>query len=246
MRCAGPAPNPCVVSKQNWPQLSLEEVVRLQPDYIVFAEDHGGGDVHGACGFARASGVARSRRRREGARGECERRGRAAFAGIGGCDRAAGARRASGGVCAKKREIRNAKFETRHAIVGACTPTASRGVQPVRPLTPRRVAWICARAGRRIVCGGGDFAAHGRLSDFGARHRQDAFQRRPWPLERHSRASSDRSCSGCGCRAFCWEFWWARRFRPPARAFRRCCAIRWPIRTCWAYRAARRWARSSA
>jgi iron complex transport system substrate-binding protein len=32
-----------LVSKQNWPHLSLEEVVRLQPDYIVFTEDHGGG-----------------------------------------------------------------------------------------------------------------------------------------------------------------------------------------------------------
>jgi iron complex transport system substrate-binding protein len=32
-----------VVSRQNWPQLSVEEVVRLQPDYIVFANDHGGG-----------------------------------------------------------------------------------------------------------------------------------------------------------------------------------------------------------
>jgi len=30
-----------VLSKQSWPQLSLEEVVRLQPDYIVFA-DHTG------------------------------------------------------------------------------------------------------------------------------------------------------------------------------------------------------------
>ncbi|MGB0037235.1 MAG: helical backbone metal receptor [Candidatus Acidiferrales bacterium] len=29
-----------VVSKQNWPQLSLEEVVRLQPDYIVFTGNH--------------------------------------------------------------------------------------------------------------------------------------------------------------------------------------------------------------
>jgi iron complex transport system substrate-binding protein len=31
-----------VLSKQNWPQLSVEEVVRLQPDYIVFTSDHGG------------------------------------------------------------------------------------------------------------------------------------------------------------------------------------------------------------
>ncbi|HUJ30345.1 MAG TPA: ABC transporter substrate-binding protein [Candidatus Acidoferrum sp.] len=31
-----------VLSKQNWPQLSLEEVVRLQPDYIVLADSHSG------------------------------------------------------------------------------------------------------------------------------------------------------------------------------------------------------------
>jgi iron complex transport system substrate-binding protein len=30
-----------VLSKQNWPQISLEEVVRLQPDYLVFAGTHG-------------------------------------------------------------------------------------------------------------------------------------------------------------------------------------------------------------
>jgi len=29
-----------VLSKQNWPQISIEEVVRLQPDYIVFAGIH--------------------------------------------------------------------------------------------------------------------------------------------------------------------------------------------------------------
>jgi iron complex transport system substrate-binding protein len=32
-----------VVSKQKWPHLSIEEVVRLQPDYIVFTADHSGG-----------------------------------------------------------------------------------------------------------------------------------------------------------------------------------------------------------
>lgn len=31
-----------VTSNQNWPQLSLEEVVRLQPDYFVFAASHSG------------------------------------------------------------------------------------------------------------------------------------------------------------------------------------------------------------
>jgi iron complex transport system substrate-binding protein len=30
-----------VLSEQNWPRLSLEEVVRLQPDYLVFTSDHG-------------------------------------------------------------------------------------------------------------------------------------------------------------------------------------------------------------
>jgi iron complex transport system substrate-binding protein len=31
-----------VLSHQNWPQVSIEEVVRLQPDYIVFTSDHSG------------------------------------------------------------------------------------------------------------------------------------------------------------------------------------------------------------
>jgi iron complex transport system substrate-binding protein len=30
-----------VLSEQKWPRLSLEEVVRLQPDYLVFTSDHG-------------------------------------------------------------------------------------------------------------------------------------------------------------------------------------------------------------
>jgi iron complex transport system substrate-binding protein len=34
-----------VLSEQNWPQLSFEEVVRLQPEYIVFANDHSGADA---------------------------------------------------------------------------------------------------------------------------------------------------------------------------------------------------------
>jgi iron complex transport system substrate-binding protein len=34
-----------VLSRRNWPQLSVEEVVRLQPDYIVFTNDHGEGAV---------------------------------------------------------------------------------------------------------------------------------------------------------------------------------------------------------
>lgn len=32
-----------LVSSQKWPHLSIEEVVRLQPDYIIFTNDHGGG-----------------------------------------------------------------------------------------------------------------------------------------------------------------------------------------------------------
>ena len=32
-----------LVSRQKWPHLSIEEVVRLQPDYIVFTNDHAGG-----------------------------------------------------------------------------------------------------------------------------------------------------------------------------------------------------------
>ena len=32
-----------ILSDQNWPRISFEEVVRLQPDYIVFTSNHGGG-----------------------------------------------------------------------------------------------------------------------------------------------------------------------------------------------------------
>jgi iron complex transport system substrate-binding protein len=32
-----------LLSRQKWPHLSIEEVVRLQPDYIIFANGHGGG-----------------------------------------------------------------------------------------------------------------------------------------------------------------------------------------------------------
>ena len=31
-----------ILAKQNWPQISFEEVVRLQPEYIVFASNHSG------------------------------------------------------------------------------------------------------------------------------------------------------------------------------------------------------------
>jgi iron complex transport system substrate-binding protein len=31
-----------ITSRQNWPQIGLEEVVRLQPDYILFTNNHGG------------------------------------------------------------------------------------------------------------------------------------------------------------------------------------------------------------
>jgi iron complex transport system substrate-binding protein len=40
LRCAGA--ESVISSKQNWPQISLEEVVRLQPDYIVLAGSHTG------------------------------------------------------------------------------------------------------------------------------------------------------------------------------------------------------------
>jgi len=33
-----------ILSKQNWPRVSLEEIVRLQPDYILITRNHGGTD----------------------------------------------------------------------------------------------------------------------------------------------------------------------------------------------------------
>jgi iron complex transport system substrate-binding protein len=35
-----------IVASQNWPQVSLEEVVRLQPDYIVLTSDHLAAETH--------------------------------------------------------------------------------------------------------------------------------------------------------------------------------------------------------
>jgi len=35
-------------SSQNWPQVSLEEVVRLQPDFLIFVESHSGAAPHSA------------------------------------------------------------------------------------------------------------------------------------------------------------------------------------------------------
>jgi len=32
-----------ISSKQNWPQVSFEEIVRLQPEYVIFTGDHGDG-----------------------------------------------------------------------------------------------------------------------------------------------------------------------------------------------------------
>ncbi|MGA7622154.1 MAG: ABC transporter substrate-binding protein [Candidatus Acidiferrales bacterium] len=39
-----------ITSSQNWPQVSLEEVVRLQPDYIVIAGDHAQAEAPGSKG----------------------------------------------------------------------------------------------------------------------------------------------------------------------------------------------------
>lgn len=33
-----------ISSDRNWPQVSLEEVIRLQPEYLIFTEDHGAND----------------------------------------------------------------------------------------------------------------------------------------------------------------------------------------------------------
>jgi iron complex transport system substrate-binding protein len=39
-------------SSQNWPQVNLEEVVRLQPDYLIFVESHSGTQPHSANALA--------------------------------------------------------------------------------------------------------------------------------------------------------------------------------------------------
>src|SRR6202023_1106786 len=35
-------------SSQNWPQINLEEVVRLQPEFLIFVESHSGAQPHSA------------------------------------------------------------------------------------------------------------------------------------------------------------------------------------------------------
>jgi len=37
-----------IESSQNWPQVNLEEVVRLQPEFLIFVESHSGGAPHNA------------------------------------------------------------------------------------------------------------------------------------------------------------------------------------------------------
>ena len=39
-------------SSQNWPQINLEEVVHLQPEFLIFAEPHAGAAPHAADAFA--------------------------------------------------------------------------------------------------------------------------------------------------------------------------------------------------
>jgi iron complex transport system substrate-binding protein len=39
-------------SSQNWPQVNLEEVVRLQPEFLIFVESHSGAAPHGADALA--------------------------------------------------------------------------------------------------------------------------------------------------------------------------------------------------
>jgi iron complex transport system substrate-binding protein len=43
-------------SSQNWPQVSLEEVVRLQPDFLIFVESHSGAAPHSAEALAELPG----------------------------------------------------------------------------------------------------------------------------------------------------------------------------------------------
>lgn len=45
-----------VDSSQNWPQINLEEVVRLQPEFLVFVESHLGAPPHGAEALANLPG----------------------------------------------------------------------------------------------------------------------------------------------------------------------------------------------
>ena len=216
-----------VLSDQNWPHLSFEEVVRLQPDYIVFTASHGGAGGSRAGGFARAACVARSRRRRAGPRG-----GRRARRPLGLRPDWSTRSSSSRANCIPRLfgRGRNSKYEIRSTARIQSRGRIRIGVQFVRPLTlAPRVPRSASGSRPGAVCGGGDFAAHGRVPDRRARHRDDARPTARWAAGTRFPPNSGSWYSACGCRASRWEFWWARRWPHQARVFRRCCAIRWPI-----------------
>ena len=187
-----------------------------------------------------------------------ERGNRAAFAGIGRRYRATRAR-----MCIRKRSAAERKskigirqlYTRRTEIESAtrgrrndsspCRPIRT-GVRPVRPLTPRRVAWICAGLGVDFFAAAVISLRIGAYPISRDRYRQDAFQRSlgHWeadtqrvPVHRVRYAAAAHPAGNFGGRV---AFDGGLRFSGAA------CEIRWPIRTCSAFRAARRWARFSA
>ena len=66
-----------IVADQNWPQVSMEEVVRLQPEYIVLTPDHMEAETDKQREqSARRARVARTASGESGARGDRQRRSR--------------------------------------------------------------------------------------------------------------------------------------------------------------------------
>ena len=87
-----------VIAKQNWPQIGLEEVVRLQPDYILFADNHEGSVAEHLSDLRARNDLKRSRCGAAWACDYAERRDDASFAGPGRFDRASRARNSSRGI----------------------------------------------------------------------------------------------------------------------------------------------------
>ena len=213
-----------VISEQNWPHLSFEEVVGCSPTTSCFTDDHGGGTAAELADL-RSRPVWRDLRcRRTGPRRGCERRGASAIARTRGRDRTAGAT-----SCTRKRfRETTARFlVTRANLDGAggircCRIT--RRCADMRPLTPRRVssAFALGACGLLFVA----VVISLRMGAYPISVRDIVMTLLNGALGRRDADPSRNSgswFSDCGCRASRWGFWWARRFRPPAPVFRLCC-----------------------
>ena len=155
-----------ITSDQNWPQVSMEEVVRLQPDYIVLTPDHMKAEgTRTGERSEQSSRVARFAGGETGARRGGERRNGQAFAGIDPSHRAAGARFASGSVRrerAGKWKSENGNLALASNITTFRTVGGSSGFRPA-PTTADGAGlfeWRLRREQRRFARAPADAETH--------------------------------------------------------------------------------------